>query len=160
MKFEHYQSLILRMFNQWDEDGAPMARQAEINPEQLPPLVLAYVGDAWFSLYVRTRLLHQEKNKVRVLHSYGAKMVSAVMQSRAVHALEPQLTEEELAIVRRGRNAKSSVPKSASVSEYRYSTGFEALLGYLFLTGRQERLAQITAEAFCIISRETAGEIL
>ena len=154
VRFEQYRSLILQMFTEWDNSGAPVARREEVDPAQLPPLVLAYIGDAWFALYVRTRLLNHEQNKVRVLHSYGAKMVSAVMQSKAVRVLEEQLTEEEAGVMRRGRNAKSAVPKSASVSEYRYSTGFEALLGYLFLQGRQERLAYFTAEAFNLISRE------
>ena len=159
MKFEQYQRLVQQMFSQWDENGASVPRQEMIQPEQLPPLVLAYVGDAWFSLYVRTRLLYYEQNKVRVLHSYGSQMVSAVMQAKALRELEPQLSEEEAQVVRRGRNAKSSVPKSASVGEYRYSTGFEALLGFLFLHGRQERLDEIAAASFELIVREAAKQV-
>ena len=154
MKFARFQTLVQQTFGEWEGGGCPPVKYENIEPEQLPPLVLAYIGDCYFSLYVRTKLLSYEQNKVRILHTYGAQMVSAVMQAKALHALEPLLTEAERELVRRGRNAKSAVPKSASVSEYRYSTGFEALLGYLFLQEEEERLAEIVQAAFAIIARE------
>jgi ribonuclease-3 family protein len=76
------------------------------------------------------------------------------MQAVAYKLLEKDLTEAEIDIVRRGRNAKSTVPKSASISEYRYSTGFEALLGHHYLGGNYERLSEIAEKAFVVISRE------
>lgn len=154
MKFEHFQFLMGNTFIQGTNDGAPPAKFTEIQAERLNPLVLAYVGDAYFTLYVRTRLLSYEQSKVRILHTYDARMVSATMQAFAYRALEPGLTESEIDIVRRGRNAKSTVPKSASVGDYRYSTGFEALLGFLFLGGKYERLTEIAEQAFNVISRE------
>lgn len=154
MNFEHFQFLTQNMFGAGVDAGAPPAKYSNVEPNQLPALVLAYVGDAFFTLYVRTRLLSYEQSKVRVLHTYDAKIVSASMQAVAYRELEQMLTEEELAVVRRGRNAKSNVPKSATVSEYRYSTGFEAMLGYLYLSGNYGRMSEIAEKAFAIISRE------
>ncbi|QJW48803.1 hypothetical protein HA075_26300 [bacterium BFN5] len=83
-------------------------------------------------------------------------------QAHGYKGIESILTEEEIAVVRRGRNAKSNVPKSATISEYRYSTGFEALLGSLYLSEKFDRLSEIAEKAFVVISREmtnTAGKI-
>lgn len=157
MKFDQFEFLAARTFGAADGDGAPAPRFQAAEARQLHPLVLAYVGDAFFNLYVRTRLLAFEQNRVRVLHSHGARMVSATLQARALRALEGALSEDELAVVRRGRNAKSSVPKSASVGDYRASTGFEALLGYLYLSGDEARLTAIADEAFVVISRKLAN---
>lgn len=154
MKFEQFQFLMEQTFGQKDGQGSPLDRYGEVSPERLHPLVLAYVGDAYFTLYVRTRLLAFEQNKVRVLHTYDSQMVSAVKQALAYRELEAELTEEEATVVRRGRNAKSTVPKSASVAEYRISTGFEALMGYLYLKQNYERLSILAEKAFLSISRE------
>ncbi len=154
MKFEHFQFLMDNTFGEGGGEGPVPAKYAEVPVERLHPLVLAYVGDAYFTLYVRTRLLAYEQNKVRVLHTYDSKMVSAIMQAVAYKLSENDLTEAEIDIVRRGRNAKSTVPKSASISEYRYSTGFEALLGHHYLSGNYERLSEIAEKAFVVISRE------
>lgn len=154
MKFEHFQKLVDNFFTFNEAGELSPAKYRDIDAGRLPPLVLAYIGDAYFTLYVRTRLLGHEQNKVRVLHNFDAKIVSAVMQAKAIKALEDQLAEEEADIVRRGRNAKSTVPKSASISEYRYATGFEALMGYLYLQKKHDRLSEIADKAFAIISRE------
>lgn len=159
MKFDQFQFLVRQTFAATDAQGVPVARFGEIEAERLPPLVLAYIGDAFFNLFVRANLLHFEQNKVRVLHSHGARMVSATLQARALKEVEPALSEAEQDIVRRGRNAKSTVPKSASVGDYRSSTGFEALLGYLYLNGNEARLAELAEQAFVVISRETANFI-
>ena len=95
-----------------------------------------------------------EQVKVRVMHSWSAQMVSATVQAAALRCIEPELSLAEMEIVRRGRNTKSTVPKSASVADYRASTGFEALLGYLYVKGDYERLSEIAANAFDTISRE------
>jgi ribonuclease-3 family protein len=154
MKFDQFQFLVENAFGEASGDGLPLAKYADTPVELLHPLVLAYVGDAYFSLYVRTQLLSYEQNKVRVLHTFGSRIVSATMQAAAYRALESQLTEQEKSIARRGRNAKSTVPKSATVGEYRASTGFEALLGYLYLGKKYDRLSEIVEKAFAVISRE------
>lgn len=159
MNYDHFQKLVNNFFTLNEAGDVAPAKYNDIAVNQLPALVLAYVGDAYFTLYVRTRLLGYEQNKVRVLHTFDAKMVSAVMQSKAVKLLEDQLTAEEADILRRGRNAKSTVPKSASIAEYRYATGFEALMGYLYLQKKHDRLSEIVDKAFDIISREMTAAI-
>ncbi|HWR09851.1 Mini-ribonuclease 3 [Sporomusa sp.] len=154
MRFDHFQKLVDNFFTLNEAGEVSPAKYDDIEAERLSPLVLAYIGDAYFTLYVRTRLLGYEQNKVRVLHTFDAKIVSAVMQSKAVKILEDQLTPEEADIVRRGRNAKSTVPKSASIAEYRYATGFEALMGFLYVQKNYDRLSEIVDKAFAIISRE------
>jgi len=114
------------------------------DPRQLSPLVLAYVGDAVFELYVRTHLVSRG-SRVQDLHKAAVHFVQAKAQAEIIHAWEPFLSEEEKAIVRRGRNARSALPRNASVSDYRYSTGFEALLGYLYLSGQNDRLQELLA---------------
>jgi len=152
MKFDHFKVLVDSMFMS-DADGNVKQRYQEVNPKMLNPLVLAYVGDAYFHLFVRGKLLGYEQNKVQILHQFSAQIVSAVWQSRAYHGIEEMLTEGEKSVFRRGRNAKSNVPKSASVAEYRASTGFEALLGTLYLNEEHERLYIIAEKAFEIISK-------
>lgn len=109
----------------------------------MSPLQLAYVGDACYELMVRTFLL--DKNlSVNILHRETIKYVKAEAQSKIVHELEDVLTEEERAIVKKGRNTKShSNPKNANLIDYKYATGFEALFGYLYLTGEDSRLEEI-----------------
>lgn len=157
MKFDQFQFLAGQTLGQMGADGQPAGRFAEADARSLPPLVLAYIGDAFFNLYVRTRLLTFEQNRVRVLHSFGARMVSATLQAHALRQLEDELSEEEQSVVRRGRNAKSTVPKSASVGDYRASTGLEALLGYLYLRGDEARLTALTDKIFVIISGKLAN---
>lgn len=112
----------------------------------LSPLQLAFVGDSVHALLVRTALAGSNL-KVRDMHTQATRAVNAVAQSRALAALLPCLTAEEIAIVKRGRNAHPhhSAPKSASTGEYAGATGLEALLGYLFLIGDFGRLLQLDA---------------
>lgn len=154
MKFDQFQFLMGNAFGEAVGDGPPPPKYTDTPAEQLHPLVLAYVGDAYFTLYVRTQLLSYEQNKVRVLHTFGSKIISATMQAIAYKSLENKLTDQEKSIARRGRNAKSTVPKSATVGDYRSSTGFEALVGYLYLSKNHERLSEIVAQAFAVITRE------
>ena len=109
------------------------------------PIVLALIGDSVFTFYVRMRLLPVSSH-VQVIHTIAAKMVSAVMQAKAMHVLEADLSEKEAGIVHRGRNAKSMVPKSASVSEYRAATALEALCGWLYLQDRTDRFLELLRE--------------
>ena len=158
MKFNHFKLLVDMMF-QPDGEGGISQKYDSVDVKQISPLVLAYVGDAYFHLFVRTRLLSYEQGKVQALHSFSAQIVSAVWQCRAYQGIEEMLTEEEKGIYRRGRNAKSHAPRSASVAEYHASTGFEALLGSLYLTEQHERLYEIAEAAFKIISQAMMQEI-
>ena len=109
----------------------------------LSPLHLAYIGDAVYELLVRTVVL-SKKIPVKELHKLSTDYVKAKAQSDIVHKLEEYLTEEEKAIVIRGRNAKSnSIAKNATVIDYKYATGFEALIGYLYLTENMDRIGEI-----------------
>lgn len=152
MTFEHFRRLVDMMFVP-DGAGGALQRYSEADPHTLHPLVLAYIGDAYFHLFVRGRLLSYEQSKVQVLNSFSAQMVSAVWQDKAYRAIEHMLTEDELAVYRRGRNCRSRAPKSASVAQYHSSTGFEALLGTLYLQENNDRLYEIAEAAFQVISR-------
>lgn len=119
----------------------------EGDPAQLPSLALAYIGDAVFELYVRNKLINQGFVKVRSLHRQAIKRVNAGLQARLLEDIKTLLTDTELAIAKRGRNAKSGhVPKNAEVTEYRKSTGLETLIGYLYLKGEYDRIEQLLSE--------------
>lgn len=108
------------------------------------PLSLAFVGDGVLELLVRRRLVEHTRLVPGKLHSTCVKYVSAKGQCRALEVLEPMLTEQEQAVLRRGRNAsKATVAKHATPQEYRASTGFEALLGWLYLTGQNDRIQEL-----------------
>ncbi len=158
MKFDHFKFLVDSMFSP-NEAGKVQHRYAAVDVKALNPLVLAYIGDAYFHLFVRGKLLAYEQNKVQILHQFGAQIVSAVWQARAYHGLEAMLTEEEKAVFRRGRNAKSHAPRSASVAEYHMSTGFEALFGMLYLTENYERLQELAEASFAIISEAMMQDV-
>ncbi|MBQ3038911.1 MAG: Mini-ribonuclease 3 [Clostridia bacterium] len=121
-----------------------------INPSQLSPLVLAYIGDGVYELYVRNKIIYAHPDMPpHKLHILSSSHVKAAAQSKSMLAIEPMLTEEELAIYKRGRNAKSAtVPKNADVTDYRRATGFEALIGYLYLTKNSDRLDDLMEIAY------------
>ena len=158
MTFEHLKKLVDMMFVP-DGSGGVLQRYDKIDPKTLNPLVLAYIGDAYFHLFIRGRILSYEQNKVQVLNQFSAQIVSAVWQDKAYRAIEPMLTEEEKAIYKRGRNAKSHAPRSATVAQYHSSTGFEALLGSLYLQEKNDRLYEIAEAAFQVISKAMMNEI-
>lgn len=107
-------------------------------------LVFAFVGDALFSLFVRTHLAKISTAKAGVLHTEATKFVRASYQKKLIDMLHDGLTEEELHIVTTSRNAKTNnIAKNSNLEEYKKSTSFEALLGYLYLTGQNQRLNQI-----------------
>lgn len=121
------------------QEPVPRERAKQINP-----IVLAFVGDAVYTLCVRTRLALSSGEKTGALNRRASERVSAHGQSEALPRILPMLTEEEAEIYRRGRNAKKPTKsKNATVAEYVRSTGFEALLGYLYLTGQTERIRQL-----------------
>lgn len=110
---------------------------------QYSPLVLAYMGDAVYELYVRKMLVKKANTQVDKLHKAAIQYVKAEAQCEAFHKIENILTEQEMSVFKRGRNTKSSVPKHSSVAEYRTATGLEALIGYIYLTGDTNRLDYI-----------------
>ena len=111
---------------------------------QLSPLVLAYIGDSVFEIYIRTSLLSDGNAPVNKLHRRSIEFVKAKAQSDKIHRISEFLTADEQNVVRRGRNAKSgTIPKNADLNEYKYATGFESLLGYLYLKKEFSRLLEI-----------------
>ena len=119
------------------------------------PLTLAYIGDAVYDLVVRTIVVERGNKSANVLHKGTVKYVNARVQAKMIDALESELTEEEMAVYHRGRNAKSyTTAKNASIIEYRKATGLEALYGYLYLNGQQERLLYLIREAIARIGME------
>ena len=105
------------------------------------PLTLAYIGDAIYDLVIRTIVVERGNQSANNLHRQTVAYVNARVQARMIDALESELTEEELNIYHRGRNAKSyTAAKNATIIEYRKATGLEALCGYLYLQGQQERM--------------------
>ena len=108
------------------------------------PLTLAYIGDAIYELVIRTILVEKGNAQVNKLHQRASKLVKASAQSEIIEKLKPYLTEEEMGIFKRGRNAKSfTMAKNASMSDYRRATGFEALMGYLYLTEQWDRMLEL-----------------
>lgn len=123
---------------------------------QLNALALAYMGDAVLEQRIREHLLIAGRVRPNTLHKEATKYVSAKAQSNVVHRMmeEAYLTEEELAVFRRGRNAKSgSVPKNTDVRTYKNSSGFEAVLGYLFLLEQHARVNEIIDYAIEIVEQ-------
>lgn len=108
------------------------------------PLTLAYIGDGIYDLIIRSMVVGEGNTHVNDLHRYTSQIVKAHAQSEMVGELLPELTEEELTIYKRGRNAKSAtMAKNATVGDYRRATGFEALMGYLYLENQMERMMEL-----------------
>lgn len=115
----------------------------------LNPVVLAYVGDAVFEVYIRQRLVAGRSRKPHELHRAATRYVSAAAQAKLLQRWHPLLTEEEADIVRRGRNTKSGQPpRNADPADYRQATALECLIGYLYYRGEKERLEQLIGLAF------------
>ncbi|MBD5524641.1 MAG: ribonuclease III [Lachnospiraceae bacterium] len=120
----------------------------EIDIRTYSPLTLAYIGDAIYDLVIRTIVVERGNRSANNLHKKTVTYVNARVQARMIDALEEELTEEEVAVYHRGRNAKSyTSAKNASIIEYRKATGLEALCGYLYLQGQQERMLYLIREA-------------
>ena len=116
----------------------------KIDVNQMSQLVWAYIGDSVYEQYIREYLVTNTKYKPHKLHMEATKYVKAGAQAEILKKLETELTDEELDIVRRTRNTQNHhLPKNASVTEYMYSTAFEGLIGYLYLTGQKERLKEL-----------------
>jgi len=116
----------------------------ELNVKQLSPLNLAFIGDGVYEMLVRETLVAQANRPVNDLHRESVRFVSAKAQTEAYEKIKDCLTEEEVAVFKRGRNAKvGHNPKSASHTEYHTATGMEALFGYLYLTEQDARLREL-----------------
>ncbi|MBR6729155.1 MAG: Mini-ribonuclease 3 [Clostridia bacterium] len=121
------------------------------------PLALAFIGDAVYEAFIRTKILLKANTSANKLHKACTAFVKASAQSLAMKLLAEKLTEEEAAVYKRGRNAHSAtVPKHADLMDYRIATGFEALIGYLYLTAQSERLNALMEEAYAIITENKA----
>ena len=108
------------------------------------PLVLAYIGDAVYELMIRTHMVSHGSMQVNKMHKKSASLVKAQAQAELIKILEPELTPLEHAAYKRGRNAKSvTMAKHATMIDYRMATGFEALMGYLYLTEQFDRLVEL-----------------
>ena len=119
------------------------------------PLTLAYIGDGIYELVIRSIVVERANRSANDLHKKTTRYVKAPAQSAMIEALLPELTEDEEAVYRRGRNAKSyTTAKNASVADYRRATGFEALMGYLYLTGQTDRMLALIKEGIRLAGLE------
>lgn len=118
--------------------------QEDVDIRTYSPLTLAYIGDAIYDLLIRTLLVEKGNTQVNKLHKRASSLVKAEKQSQMVEILEPHFTKDEQQIYKRGRNAKSfTSAKNASMADYRRATGFEAVMGYLYLQGRYHRIIDL-----------------
>jgi len=118
----------------------PMSSQ---QAAQLSPLVLAFIGDTVYDLLVREWLVLHKKGSVQALHGQAVALVNASAQADAARELHAMLSEEEEAIFRRGRNTQSTPPKNADPGSYAQATGWEAVFGYLHITGQDQRVREL-----------------
>lgn len=120
------------------------------------PLTLAYIGDGIYELVIRTIVVDKANTSAKNLHRMSSSMVKASAQARLIQVLQEDLTEEEQRIYKRGRNAKSTtMAKNATMNDYRAATGFEALMGYLYLTEQSERMLALIQSGLDRIRKET-----
>ena len=116
----------------------------ELDIRTCSPVVLAYIGDAAYELVIRTVLVCRGGRQANTLHKRASNYVKASAQAAMIEKLQEELTEEELQIYKRGRNAKTvSMAKHATMHDYRHATVFEALMGYLYLTGQTSRMIEL-----------------
>lgn len=115
-------------------------------PNEYSPLALAYLGDAVYEVVIRTLVMSRGSVQLQKMHQKTASLVKADSQAGIYMVIEEQLTEEEKAVYKRGRNAHSgTMPKHATMKDYRMATGFEALIGYLYLKERMDRITELCA---------------
>lgn len=129
-----------------------------VDADTYSPLVLAYIGDAVYELIIRTKVINYGSMQVSKMHKRSSQLVRAGTQAALIRAIEDLLTEEEQAVYRRGRNAKSvTTARNASVIEYRTATGMEALAGWLFIRERYGRLVYLISQGLVRLG-ELPGE--
>lgn len=116
----------------------------EVDIREYSPLTLAYIGDSIYDLVIKTLVINEGNQQVQKLHARTSELVQASAQSKMMRTLQELLTEEEHAVYKRGRNAKSVSPaKNQTLTDYRRATGFEALMGYLYLKKDMKRLINL-----------------
>lgn len=129
---------------QFDSYMRKIFKMQEADAKEYSPLALAYIGDSIYDLIIKTLVLNEGNRQVQKLHARTSSYVQAKTQSRMMRAMQEHLTEEEHGIYKRGRNAKNVTPaKNQSVTDYRRATGFEALLGHLYLKKDWKRLLEL-----------------
>lgn len=127
----------------------------DVNANNYSPLALAYIGDSIFDVMIRTMVVRQVNMQAAKYHKQVSRIVCAAAQAKMILAIEDQLTEEERDIFKRGRNAKSySKAKNASTIDYRNATGYEALLGYLYLKEDFSRLSDVVRMGLEVLDSE------
>lgn len=127
----------------------------EVDIQEYSPLTLAYIGDGIYDLVIRTLVINRGNKQVQKLHQETSALVQASAQSRMMRVLQEKLTEEEHAVYKRGRNAKSVSPaKNQSVTDYRRATGFEALMGYLYLKKDWKRMLELIRDGLESLEEE------
>ena len=133
IKKQDFQEYVIQKFQLKKQDA-----------DQYSPLVLAYMGDCVYELFIRTKVVNDGNMQVSKMHKRSATFVKASAQAELIHLIMELLTEEEIQIYKRGRNAKSAtMAKNSTMAEYRTATGFEALIGYLYLSGQKERMVEL-----------------
>ena len=116
----------------------------EVDVRAYSPLTLAYIGDSIYDLVIRTVVVERANRAANYFHKQAVKYVNATVQARMAEALQDVMTEEELAVYKRGRNATSyTSAKNATIGDYRKATGLEALFGYLYLMDKMERVFEL-----------------
>ena len=155
MEFKRVLFLKKEMIKKLNRENMPLTEQEVYS---MDALTLAYIGDASWSLFVRKKLIDTGIHHVQILNSLASEMVSAKWQCQILYTLRDQLTERELKVSKRARNAHVHVPKSATVEEYREATAFEGLLGYLRLSGQEERLHTIMLKSLKFLAEEFNSE--
>ena len=151
MEFKRVQFLKKEMAR---KVGSAVPVLSEQDVFSMDALTLAYMGDVCWSFYIRERLIATGIYNVQILNALSSEMVSAKWQSRILFEIRGILNDRELKVCKRGRNSHSTVPKSATVEEYRESTAFESLLGYLYLSGAESRLDFVMGRSMKYLAEE------
>lgn len=129
---------------QFDSGMEEIFQLREVDVKEYSPLTLAYIGDCIYDLIIKTIVINEGNQQVQKLHKKTSGFVQASAQSKMMRIIQEHLTEEEHSVYKRGRNAKSVSPaKNQSVTDYRRATGFEALLGYLYLKKEWKRMLEL-----------------
>ena len=126
--------------------------------KEVSSLALAYLGDAVLEIHIRDYVIRMGKTKIDQLHRSAVRFVNAKAQSKVYDSIQGMLNEDELVIIRKGRNAKKNIPKNVEMVDYRKSTGVEALLGYLFLKGDNDRIDELVNYIISTIEGSESNE--
>ncbi len=137
-----------------------MLELKEVDVNSYSPLVLAYIGDCIYDLIIKTMVISGGNKQVHKLHEETSTYVQASAQSLMMRAIQPCLSEEEHAVYRRGRNSRTVSPaKNQSITDYRRATGFEALIGYLYLKKEYHRILELVKTGLQNLSHDNQGDV-